>query len=136
MSLPKKNKFAKVRKGHLCGFENKTTFLVVGNFGIKCISSAKIRVCHFESIRKFLMKNLKKTDKFWFRIHPFLAVTSKPVETRMGRGKGSLSYYCFPLKAGRIIFEFQHISTKFATKLNSSLKSKLPVQIRLIKTYN
>lgn len=132
----KQNKFTKIRKGKIFGIENKVNFLFLGNFGIKSVTSARIKDFHIESIRKLVLKSIKKTDKFWFRFFTFLAVTSKPIETRMGKGKGSLAYYCFPLKAGRILFEFQGVSLQQALKINNSLNSKLPLKTKLIQFYD
>lgn len=130
------NRFIKTRKGRLNGFDTNANFLVMGNFGLKSLSSARIKDCQIEAIRKYLAKKLKRTDKFWFRIFPFLSITSKPIETRMGKGKGNIVFYFFPLKAGRVLFEFQGISSNFAVNLNSSINSKLPIQTKLIKFYD
>ncbi len=132
----KQNKFTKIRKGKIFGVEKKVNFLFIGNFGIKSIFSGRIKDCQIESARKLLTKNIKKTDKIWFRLFTFLAVTSKPIETRMGKGKGNIDFYCFPLKAGRILFEFQGVSLQTALKLNSGINSKLPVKTKLIQFYD
>lgn len=132
----KQNKFTKIRKGKIFGIEKKVSFLFLGNFGIKSLTSGRIKDCHIESLRKMLLKNLKKTDKFWFRFFTFLAVTCKPIETRMGKGKGNVIFYCFPLKAGRVLFEFQGLSLQQALKINSSINSKLPLKTKLIKFYD
>lgn len=130
------SKFTKTRKGRLNGFDTRANFLITGNFGLKSLSSSRIKDSQMEAIRKYLIKNLKKTDKFWFRIFPFLSITSKPIETRMGKGKGNIAFYFFPLKAGRVLFEFQGISLKLAIKINLSINSKLPIQTKLIKFYD
>lgn len=130
------NRFIKTRKGRLNGFDTNANYVVMGNFGLKSLSSARIKDCQLEAIRKYLIKNLKKTDKFWFRIFPFLSITSKPIETRMGKGKGSIAFYFFPLKAGRVLFEFQGISLKLAININTSVNSKLPIQTKIIKFYD
>lgn len=132
----KKSKFVKARKGRLYGVENKANFLVIGDFGLKSISSQRIKEYQIEAMRKFLVKKIRKNDKFWLRIFPFLSVTSKPIETRMGKGKGNISSYFFPLKAGRVIFEFQGISLKAALDLSISINSKLPIKAKLIKLYD
>lgn len=132
----KKNKFIKTRKGRLNGTENKAISLIIGDFGLKCISSERIKDYQMEAIQKFLIKKIKKSNKFWFRVYPFLSITTKPVETRMGKGKGTIASFFFPLKAGRVLFEFQGISLKMALNLNMSIKSKIPIKTKLIKFYD
>ena len=67
------------------------------------------------------------------RIFPFLPVTSKPAEVRMGKGKGSLKYWCFPVKPGRLLFEFQGVSVTLALEINKLVNSKLALTTKLIK---
>lgn len=136
MLIFSKKKFVKNRKGILCGIENKTNCLIFGDYGIKSLTSARIKSYQIEALRKFLMRSIRRTDKFWLRFFGFISITKKPIETRMGKGKGNVVSYFFPLKAGRILIEFYCISTKLALKINSSLKSKLPVKIKLVKYYD
>jgi len=75
---------------------------------------------------------MNKSGFLRFRIFPCLPVTCKPIEVRMGKGKGFLSYWCFPVKPGRLLFEFYGVSFFCALEIFKVIKNKLPVNIKLI----
>jgi large subunit ribosomal protein L16 len=79
-----------------------------------------------------LIKKLKGKGKSWIRVFPQLSVTAKPVETRMGKGKGSVDYWCAQVNAGRILFELAGISTALNKDILKISANKLPIPVKLI----
>ena len=132
MMQPKKTKYKKSFKGNIYGQEHKVNKLAFGNFGIKVLKAGRIKACQLEAIRKALFKKFKGKNKIWTRIFPNVAVSAKPVEARMGKGKGSISYWCFPIKAGRIIFEVQENSVLVCKEILKITKNKLRLPIILV----
>jgi large subunit ribosomal protein L16 len=133
MLCPKKIKYRKVQKGRISGIENRSTSLLKGSFGIKSLSYGRISSQQLESARRSMSRKMRRHGKIWIRIFPYLPVTSKPAEVRMGKGKGNLKYWCFPIKPGRIIFEFHGISSSLASEISKLVNSKLPVLTKMIK---
>jgi len=128
---PKKTKFKKFFRGRIYGQEYKANKLVFGNIGIKVLKPGRIKASQLEAIRKALFKKLKGKGKIWIRIFPSISVSAKPVEVRMGKGKGSIAYWCFPVKAGRIIFEIQEKSSSISKEILKITKSRLRLPVIL-----
>jgi large subunit ribosomal protein L16 len=133
MLFPKKTKFRKVHKGRIHGIETRVNNPKLGLYGIKSLSSGRISSQQIECARKLISLKMYKSGCIRLRIFPFLPVTSKPAEVRMGKGKGSLKYWCFPVKSGRLLFEFQGVSMTIALEINKSVNSKLALKTKLIK---
>lgn len=133
MLYPKNIKYKKRQKGNICGMENKVNNPRLGFFGIKCSSSGRVTAQQIDSVRKLLSRKMQRAGLIRLKIFPFLPVTSKPVETRMGKGKGSLSYWCFPIRRGRLLFEFQGVSKDLAFDMNKLVNSKLCLKTKLIQ---
>nr|YP_009476633.1 ribosomal protein L16 [Chroomonas placoidea]AVM81126.1 ribosomal protein L16 [Chroomonas placoidea] len=132
MMQPKKTKYKKSFRGKISGQEYKVNKLAFGNLGIKVLKPGRIKASQLEAIRKALFKKLKGKGKIWIRIFPNLSVSAKPVEIRMGKGKGPVSYWCFPVKAGRVIFEIQEKSTSISKEIFKITRNKLALPISLI----
>ena len=133
MLHPKKTKFRKFRKGRIKGIENKVYNPNYGVLGVKSLSSGRINSQQIESIRKLLVRKMQKSGSISFKIYPSQPVTSKPQEVRMGKGKGFLKYWCFPVKSGRLLFEIQGVNVFFARELTNIIRSKLPLAIKIVK---
>nr|YP_009476740.1 ribosomal protein L16 [Cryptomonas curvata]AVM81233.1 ribosomal protein L16 [Cryptomonas curvata] len=133
MLFPKRLKFRKVKKGKLKGLETRVNNPIIGVYGIKSLESARITSQQLESVRKLMSRKMNKSGFIRLKIFPFIPVTSKPAEVRMGKGKGSLKYWCFPVTAGRLLIEFQGVSLSLAVEINRLVKSKLPVNTKLVK---
>ena len=129
MMQPKKTKYKKAFRGKIYGQEYKANKLVFGNLGIKVLKPGRIKASQLEAVRKALFKKLKGKGKIWIRIFPNLAVSAKPVEVRMGKGKGAISYWCFPVRAGRIIFEVQEKSILLSKEILKITKNKLRLPV-------
>jgi len=110
MLFPKKTKFRKSHKGRVCGIETRVNNTKLGFYGVKSLSSGRLSSGQIECVRKIISRKMYKSGLLRLKIFPFFPVTAKPIEVRMGKGKGSLKYWCFPVKSGRVLFEFHGVS--------------------------
>ncbi|YP_001874796.1 ribosomal protein L16 (mitochondrion) [Hemiselmis andersenii] len=132
MLQPKKSKYRKSFRGKISGKEMKVLELAFGNFGIKVLKSGRISSQQLETLRKSILKKIKGRGKIWLRVFPYLPITAKPAEVRMGKGKGSVKYWCFPVNAGRVLIELQGISTSLSKEILKISSDILPFPVRLI----
>ncbi|AZP36215.1 50S ribosomal protein L16 [Candidatus Annandia adelgestsuga] len=133
MLQPKQTKFKKVQKGKNRGFSNKCTNILFGKFALKAISRGRITSRQIESARRSMSRYVKKEGKIWIRIFPNKPITKKPLEVRMGKGKGNVEYWVTLIKPGRILYEIDGIKQEIAFKALKLASSKLPVKTILIK---
>jgi len=133
MLFPRKTKYRKMQKNRFNGIEINTFNPIFSSFGIKSLMPGRITSQQLESVRKLISRKTQKSGSVVFRVFPFLSVTSKPAETRMGKGKGSLDYWCFPIKPGRVILELQGVALTTALTINKLVNSKLCLKTRLVK---
>jgi large subunit ribosomal protein L16 len=133
--LPKKTKFKKLQKGSLGSFERKitTTQLYYGLYGLKILKSSRLNSRQLEAARRQISKQLKKQEFLWIRVIADIPVTKKPIEIRMGKGKGSVAYWIARAKAGQTIFELTCMLPKKAQTLLLNAAKKLSVPCALIK---
>lgn len=135
---PKRTKYKKLKKVYLTKLlATSRSKLQFGNFGIKALESTKLTAKQIESIRQTINRQLNRKGRVWGRVFPHIPVTSKPTENRMGKGKGSIEYWCAPVKAGTILFEVG--GNVSSVKIIEALKkgcSKLQVRTQIISKYN
>ncbi len=132
MLFPKKVKYRKWQKGRSKGIESRGTELNFGSFGIKSLETKWISSRQIEAARRVILRYLRKGGKFWIRIFPQKPITRKGVEVPMGGGKGSVEFYAFPVKPGRVIFELDGISEKTAREALKMASDKLPIKTKFI----
>ena len=130
MFFPKQTKFKKQFKGTLKGKTFKGQKIIFGNFALKSLENARITSKQIESARKVLTRKMKRLGKLWIRIFPDTPITQKPTETRMGKGKGSVSFWVAKIKKGQILFEINGFSKEDSKKILQSGTNKLPVQTK------
>ena len=128
---PRKVKFKKVRKGRLKKLEFKSNKLNFGEIGLKAKVSGIITSRQLEAARVAINKKIKRKGKVWVRIFPDLPVTSKPNESRMGKGKGSVSFWGFKVKGGTTLFEVCGVPTHTAIEALKSGSMKLPIKTQI-----
>ncbi|MGD6858711.1 MAG: 50S ribosomal protein L16 [Enterobacteriaceae bacterium] len=127
MLYPRKSKFRKIQKGRNKGkFINSCIFF--GEFGLKAISRGFLTSNQIESARRVLSRYVKKQSKIWIRIFPDKPITKKPLEVRMGKGKGDVEYWVAVIKPGAILYEIGSVSEDVARKAFKLASSKLPVK--------
>ena len=131
--MPKKVKHRKWRKGVSKGIETRATELAFGSFGLKSLGTRWISARQIEAARRMILRYLKKGGKLWIRIFPDKPITRKGTEVPMGGGKGSVEFYVFPIKPGRIIFELEGVKEEVAREALEKAAVKLPVKTKFIK---
>jgi large subunit ribosomal protein L16 len=130
---PKKTKFSKSQKGPLGGIETNS-LLTFGFYGLQTVESGRITARQIEATRKSVNRRIKKVGKLWINIFPDLPVSSKPTEVRMGKGKGSVDYWCAKVRAGKILFEIgSEVSPALAREALEMGANKLPVKTKFIQ---
>lgn len=134
MLLPKKVKHRKWQKGRSRKRKVETRGLSVdfGSFGLQSLESAWITSRQIEAARKSITHFTKRGGKIWIRIFPDKPITKKPPEVTLGGGKGSVEYYVFPVKPGRVIFEMEGVKEDVAREALRRAGHKLPVKTRVI----
>lgn len=132
MLFPKKTKYKKQFKGKIKGKTSKSFKIVYGHFALKSIEKNRLTARQIESARRIITRKMKRLGFLWIRIFPDKPVTSKPTENRMGKGKGSLSYWAATIKEGQILYEISGTSIEIAKKALESGSKKLPIKTKII----
>ncbi len=125
-------KFIKFRRGKNKGFSYKGNYVAFGNYGLKSMSKGNLNAKQIESGRKVISKYIKKFGKLWIRVFPDIPYTQKPTDTRMGNGKGNISFYIFKIKPGRIIYEIKGLSSIISIKILNLASFKLPLKTKIV----
>ncbi|MCD6270415.1 50S ribosomal protein L16 [bacterium] len=133
MLEPKKMKYRKWRKQPSKGVESRGARIAFGSFGLKSLGTRWIKASQIEAARRVIVRTLKRKGKLWIRIFPYKPITSKGSEVPMGGGKGSVSYYVFPIRPGRIIFELDGVAEDIAKKALEKASDKLPIKTKFVK---
>jgi large subunit ribosomal protein L16 len=127
MLLPKRVKYRKTQRGKMRGNAKGGTYLAFGEYGIKAIDRGWVTNRQIEAARVAITRFVKRGGKLWIRIFPDKSVTKKPLETRMGRGKGNPEAWVMVVKPGRILFEIDGLDEKTARQAMRLAAFKLPV---------
>jgi large subunit ribosomal protein L16 len=130
MLSPKKTKFQKAFNSNIYGLAHSS--LVFGSFGIQAVTPGRLTSNQIEASRIVLSRFMKRQGSSWIRIFPYMPLTKKPNETRMGRGKGSVSLWYANIKVNQILFEFSSLDILLARELSRLISSKLPIKTKLI----
>lgn len=132
MLQPKRTKFRKFQKGRVKGVKPNTTELKFGRYGLKALETGRITARTLEAVRRVLTRKFKRTGQIWIRVFPDIAVSSKPAEVRMGKGKGAPSYWICKIQKGQILFEMDGISSQLAQQAALLAYYKLPIKTKFI----
>ncbi len=136
MLYPKKVKFRKwhtMRKNpKKVGPATRGVAVSFGSFGLKAMEPGRIRSNQIEAARKAISRTVGKTGKVWIRIFPDMPYTQKPAEVKMGKGKGELSGYQAPVRAGRVLFEVDGVEEAVAREALRKGGTKLPVKVKVV----
>lgn len=130
---PKKTKFKKLFKGKIKGMAKNGYELSFGKFGLKTMKSNRIKSNQIEAARKAINGYLKRSGKLWIRIFPHTPITKKPIEVRMGSGKGNVDFWACKVKRGKIIFELDNVKESDAMIAFERASDKLPIKTKFIK---
>lgn len=132
MLQPKRTKFRKMHKGRIRGDAKGGSDLNFGTYGLKALQPERITARQIEAARRAMTRQMKRQGRVWIRIFPDLPVTSKPVEVRMGKGKGSVDRWTAKVKPGRIMFEIDGVPEPIAREALRLAAMKLPIKTRTI----
>ena len=132
MLQPKRTKYRKQQKGRIKGLAHRGSTVSFGSFGLKSVEMGRITSRQIESARIAMTRYMKREGKVWIRIFQDKPITAKPLEVRMGKGKGALDHYVASIKPGRILFEMDGVPKDVATEALRLAAQKLPVLTKMV----
>ena len=132
MLQPRKTKYRKVQKGRMKGLAQRGSQLSNGMFGVKSLDSTFLTSRQIEAARIAATRHMKREGQLWINVFPDKPITKKPLEVRMGKGKGSVEYWVAVVKAGRVIFEIAGVPADVAKEALRLAAQKLPVKTRFV----
>lgn len=132
MLQPKRTKYRKQQKGRQRGYSSAGNSVSFGEFGLKAIERGQITARQIEAARRTITRYVRRGGKLWIRIFPDTPVTKKPLEVRMGNGKGNVEYWVAKIDPGKIIYEIEGISEADAKEAFRLASAKLPIKTTLV----
>jgi large subunit ribosomal protein L16 len=132
MLQPKRTKFRKMHKGRNDGLAWNGNAVSFGEYGLKATSSGFITARQIESARRSISRYVKRGGKIWIRVFPDKPITKKPIEVRMGSGKGNVEYWVAPIQPGRMLYEMEGVSEEIAREAFRLAAAKLSVKTTFV----
>jgi large subunit ribosomal protein L16 len=132
MLMPKRTKYRKQMRGRMRGMAKGGADLLHGRYGLQALEPGWISSRQIETIRRTIVRHMKRRGKYWIRIFPDKPVTAKPAETRMGKGKGSVDRWVAVVKPGRVIFEVAGVPDDVAREALRRASYKLPIKTQVL----
>jgi len=132
MLQPKRTKFRKAHKGRIKGKAKGGTALNFGAYGLKSQDAERVTSRQIEAARRAITRHMKRAGRVWIRIFPDVPISKKPVEVRMGKGKGTPEFWAAKVKPGRIMFEIDGVSPEVAKEALALGAAKLPVKCKMV----
>jgi large subunit ribosomal protein L16 len=132
MLAPKKVKHRKPHRGNRKGMATRGSDVAFGTYGLKALENGWISARQIEAARIAITRKIRKFGRMWIRIFPDKAITQKPAETRMGKGKGAPEYWVCVVKPGRILFEIEGVSEEMAAEAFRLCSYKLPIKTSMV----
>src|SRR3954462_11771864 len=133
MLQPTRTKFRKAHKGRIHGTSKAGVLLAFGQFGLKALEPDRVTARQIEAARRALTRHMKRAGRVWIRVYPDLPVSKKPLEVRMGSGKGAPELWVVRVKPGRILFEIDGVPLTTARESLLLAAAKLPIKTRFIE---
>lgn len=133
MLQPKRTKYRKAFKGRIKGTAKGGTSLNFGSYGLKALEPERVTARQIEATRRAVTRHMKRQGKVWIRVFPDLPVSAKPIEVRMGKGKGSVDRWVARVAPGRIMFEIDGVPEEIAVEALRLGAAKLPVRTKIVK---
>jgi large subunit ribosomal protein L16 len=133
MLQPMRTKFRKAHKGRIHGAATSGTSLTFGEYGLKAMEPERVSARQIEAARRAMTRHMKRAGRVWIRIFPDVPVSKKPIEVRMGKGKGTPELWVCRIKPGRILFEIDGVSVQVAREALELAAAKLPIKTRFIQ---
>ena len=133
MLQPMRTKFRKAHKGRIKGAATSGASLSFGQFGLKAMEPDRLTARQIEAARRAMTRHMKRAGRVWIRIFPDVPVSKKPLEVRMGSGKGTPELWVVRVKPGRILFELDGVTTTVAREALDLAAAKLPIKTRFVE---
>jgi large subunit ribosomal protein L16 len=133
MLQPKRTKFRKQQKGRNRGLAQVGNRVSFGEYGLKATSRGFVTARQIEAARRAITRYVKRAGKLWIRIYPDKPISKKPVEVRMGKGKGNVEFWVAPIQPGRVMYEIQGVSEEAAREAFRLAAAKLAVKTTFVK---
>ena len=132
MLVPKKTKYRKQQKGRIHGVAKGGATLAFGAFGMKALEPDRLTARQIEAARRSISRYVKRGGKMWIRVFPDKPITKKPIEVRMGAGKGNVEYWVAEVQPGRMIYEIEGVSEEVAREAFRLAAAKLSVTTQFV----
>lgn len=133
MLLPSRTKYRKVRKGRINGVATSGNYIAYGEFALQAQGHERITSRQIEAARQAMTRHIKRGGKIWIRIFPHTPVTRKPLDVKMGSGKGNPEFFVAKVRPGTILFEMQGVSEETAREAMRLASHKLPIKTRFLR---
>lgn len=133
MLQPKRTKFRKQQKGRNRGLAERGSKVSFGEFGLKAVARGRLTARQIEAARRVITRRVKRGGKIWIRVFPDKPVTQKPLEVRMGKGKGNVEYWVAQIKPGRVLYEMEGVPEDVAREALTLAAAKLPMATTFVK---
>ena len=132
MLQPKRTKFRKMHKGRIHGLAKGGSDLNFGSYGLKATTPERVTARQIEAARRAMTRHIKRGGKIWIRVFPDKPITQKPLEVRMGKGKGNVEYWVAQIQPGRMLYEMEGVSEDVAREAFRLAAAKLPISTRVV----
>jgi large subunit ribosomal protein L16 len=133
MLQPKRVKFRKVQKGRNRGLAQRGNEVSFGEYGLKAVQRGRQTARQIEAARRAMTRHIKRGGKTWIRVFPDKPVTKKPIEVRMGKGKGNVEFWVAKVQPGSMLYEMEGVSREVAQEAFRLAASKLPVKTAFVE---
>ena len=133
MLQPTRTKFRKAHKGRIHGLATSGADLAFGQYGLKALEPERVTARQIEAARRALTRHMKRAGRVWIRIFPDVPISKKPLEVRMGSGKGAPEYWAARVKPGRILFEIDGVPLVLDREALGLSAAKLPIKTRFVE---
>ncbi|PCH83992.1 MAG: 50S ribosomal protein L16 [Piscirickettsiaceae bacterium] len=130
MLQPKRTKYRKAHKNRNTGLAHRGNKVSFGEFGLKSIERGRMTARQIEAGRRAITRHIKRGGKVWIRVFPDKPITKKPLEVRMGKGKGSVEFWVAQIKPGTMLFELQGVSRELALEAFALASAKFPFKTK------
>ena len=132
MLQPKRTKFRKVHKGRNRGLANAGSDVSFGTYGLKAVTRGQLTARQIEAARRAMTRAVKRQGKIWIRVFPDKPITEKPLEVRMGKGKGNVEYWVALIQPGKVLYEMDGVPESLAREAFELAAAKLSVKTTFV----
>lgn len=133
MLQPKRTKFRKQHKGRNRGLAQSGNKVSFGEYGLKAADRGRITARQIEAARRAMTRHIKRGGKIWIRVFPDTPITKKPIEVRMGKGKGNVEYWVAKVQPGKVLYEMEGVTEDIAREAFALAAAKLPIRTTFVE---